>query len=204
MKVSSISTPKFIKSLIVATPLLLSPVTNVAIAEQPNKDTFEKTIEQKHLITVHDENALAPSIKVGKEYIKPTVVVDKSENKLYLYNAEGYLKASYSVGLGKKSTPTKTGLRKIVAIESYPYSKAPIQTKRHQFPNDYGPRVIVIGIVDTETGKITGFNGEFIHGTNKPESIGKNESKGCVRMHNNEVKELAKILEVGEYVLIKE
>ena len=102
-----------------------------------------------------------------------------------------------------KSVPV-AAIRSRADIENYPYSKAPKQTKRHQSPNDYGPRVIVLGIVDTKTGEIIGFNGEFIHGTNKPESIGKNESKGCARMNNDEVKELAAKLEIGQYILIKE
>ena len=204
MKVGSVSVSKFVKNLVVATPLLLSSVTHVAATEHPNRDTFERNNELKQVIMIHDENALAPNLKVGKQSIKPTVVIDKSENKLYLYNSEGFLETSYSVGLGKKTTPTRTGLRKVVEIENYPYSKAPKQTKRHQSPNDYGPRVIVLGIVDTKTGEIIGFNGEFIHGTNKPESIGKNESKGCARMNNDEVKELAAKLEIGQYILIKE
>lgn len=204
MKVGSISTPHFIKKIVVATPLLLSPITGGGIANYHAADIFEKTTPQEKIIMVHDENVLSPKIKVGKEYIRPTVIVDKSENELYLYDSKGYLKSSFSVGLGKKTTPTKIGLRKVVGIESYPYKNAPKQTKRHQFPNDYGPKVIVLGIVDPKTGEVTGFNGEFIHGTNKPESIGKNESKGCVRMNNEEVKQLATELEIGQYVLIRE
>ena len=48
------------------------------------------------------------------------------------------------------------------------------------------------------------YNGEFIHGTDKPESIGKNQSKGCVRLNNADVENLAEWLSVGQYVLIRE
>ena len=57
---------------------------------------------------------------------------------------------------------------------------------------------------DEETGKITGSNGEFIHGTDKPDSVGKSQSKGCVRLNNADVENLAEWLMVGQYVLIKE
>ena len=204
MKVSSISTPKFVKNILISAPLLLSPISNIAVAEQPSKDTFERTITQENVIKIHDTNVLAPNIKIGEQSVLPSIVIDKSENKLYLYNSEGYLEKSYTVGLGKTTTPTVVGIRKIVKIESYPYSKAPKITKRHQSPSEYGPNVIVVGIVDPKTGEITGYDGKFIHGTNKPDSIGKNESKGCVRMNNEDVKELASQLKAGQFVLIRE
>jgi lipoprotein-anchoring transpeptidase ErfK/SrfK len=42
--------------------------------------------------------------------------------------------------------------------------------------------------------------GYGIHGTNRPDSIGKNASHGCIRMRNREVEELFKIVAVGDQV----
>ncbi|KGR76683.1 L,D-transpeptidase family protein [Ureibacillus sinduriensis] len=41
-----------------------------------------------------------------------------------------------------------------------------------------------------------------IHGTNDPDSIGKAVSKGCIRMYNNDVEELAGIVPIGTQVSI--
>ncbi|SFF55291.1 LysM domain-containing protein [Halobacillus alkaliphilus] len=41
-----------------------------------------------------------------------------------------------------------------------------------------------------------------IHGTNNPSSIGKAVSKGCIRMYNRDVEELASIIPIGTPVLI--
>lgn len=41
-----------------------------------------------------------------------------------------------------------------------------------------------------------------IHGTNDPSSIGKAVSRGCIRMHNRDVEELASIVPNGTAVLI--
>lgn len=41
-----------------------------------------------------------------------------------------------------------------------------------------------------------------IHGTNDPSSIGKAVSKGCIRMHNEAVEELARIIPIGTPVVI--
>ncbi|MCM3636161.1 L,D-transpeptidase [Sporosarcina luteola] len=41
-----------------------------------------------------------------------------------------------------------------------------------------------------------------IHGTNNPSSIGKNVSRGCIRMHNKDVLELSKEVLLGTTVVI--
>lgn len=42
-----------------------------------------------------------------------------------------------------------------------------------------------------------------IHGTNDPSSIGKAVSRGCIRMHNSDVEELAATIPVGTRVFIR-
>jgi len=46
--------------------------------------------------------------------------------------------------------------------------------------------------------------GYGIHGTNEPESIGRNASHGCIRMNNADVEELHELVNVGDKVLIVE
>jgi len=41
-----------------------------------------------------------------------------------------------------------------------------------------------------------------IHGTNDPSSIGKAVSRGCIRMHNADVEELARTIPIGTRVMI--
>lgn len=41
-----------------------------------------------------------------------------------------------------------------------------------------------------------------IHGTNDPSSIGKSVSRGCIRMHNRDVEELARTIPIGTPVFI--
>ena len=204
MKISAIQAPKIVKNIVVAAPLLFSTNLVGAMSTQLNRDTFEKTEVNDGYIAVQEPNSLSPCIKVAGDDVYPAVVIDKSENKLYFYDLDGYLDSDFSVGLGKATTPTNTGLRVITAIEDYPNKSAHLNTKRHKSPDEYGPKVICLGIVDAETGEIVGYNGEFIHGTDKPQSIGKNQSKGCIRMNNEEVNKLADWLFVGQYVLIKE
>ncbi|MFH1422971.1 MAG: L,D-transpeptidase, partial [Planctomycetota bacterium] len=48
------------------------------------------------------------------------------------------------------------------------------------------------------------YKGLGIHGTNAPETIGKCESDGCVRMKNEDVKELFIMIPLGTEVIIQE
>lgn len=60
----------------------------------------------------------------------------------------------------------------------------------------YGPIFISL---DTH-----GWSGIGIHGTHDPASIGTRASEGCVRMHNNELREFARFIKVGTKVKIEE
>lgn len=194
-----------LKNILLLTPLLLLSPKVSSIERMPGKDTFVKEVNKFSDDNIQNDSIiLSPAIKVANDTIYPAVVIDKSENMLYSYDLDTVLDSLFTVGLGKSTTPTKTGLRVITSIEDYPYTTAPKSTKRRKAPNDYGSKVICLETVDHATGKTVGSNGQFIHGTNKPDSIGKNQSLGCIRMNNDDVNYLADRLFVGQYVLIKE
>lgn len=187
--------------------LALFPVQKTYSPEKVlTEDVFEHEILVKPISkaqTLKDLPKVNPNINVAGELKKATLVVDTDKNKLYHFDQEGNIIKEYNVATGKTSTPTDKGLRMVTWIENYPYSSAPAMSKRRKAPRDYGPKIIVIGVVDKKTGEVTHFNGEFIHGTNRPQSIGTHASKGCVRMNNEDVKELAAQMEKGMYVKIK-
>lgn len=62
--------------------------------------------------------------------------------------------------------------------------------------------VMWIGLSSTASGKA--LKGIGIHGTPKPEDIGKTESHGCFRMTNWDVQRLAAMLRIGTPVFVKE
>lgn len=78
---------------------------------------------------------------------------------------------------------------------------APRRSKRRRHPSAYGPKIICLDILDTKTGEKSHI-GEFIHGNNDSTSIGKYASKGCMRMDNIVIKELAQNAKNGDIVLI--
>ena len=153
------------------------------------------------------KDAPSPIVTIAGKKRNVGIVVDISKNCLYRYDdngdlLDGYKIASGVIGRNGKSI-TSTGLRMIDHIEAYPYKCAP-GTKRRRNPKAYGPNILYLTIIDYKTGDILGSNGEFIHGNNNPSSIGKYASHGCMRMDNDVIKQFAKEVKPGTFVLIKE
>lgn len=203
MKIINLHIPKTIRALAIATPLL---ITSPLISAKKIADTKDVFVRSSKDVQVDDTraNSFAPKIKVADKLIIPMAVVDLSEGTLYHYGEDGTLKNTYEVASGKVSTPTKPALKIIRGIEVYPYNRAPKSTKRYKTPNDYGTHLLNLAEVDSITGNIIGSNGQFLHGTFKPSSIGKKVSNGCVRVHNDVIKKIAEEAKVGQYILIKE
>ena len=107
-----------------------------------------------------------------------SISVSTSARRLTLYK-DGAIVKSYPVGVGKSSSPTPKGTFYII-------------NKR---PNPGGPYGSMwMGLSIPSYG---------IHGTNNPSSIGGFVSKGCIRMYNKDVIELAGIVPVGTSVTIR-
>ncbi len=111
--------------------------------------------------------------------------ISLSKRRLSLYNY-GRLTKVYPVGVGKITTLTPSGNFTIVNKVRYPYS----------YPG--GP-LSVFGTVWMGLSKPH----YGIHGTNRPSSIGKYVSHGCIRMYNKDVEELARIVPIGTPVQIR-
>lgn len=106
-----------------------------------------------------------------------SISISLSARSLTLWNGPQAQK-TYPVGVGKSSTPTPQGIFFIA-------------NKR---PGPGGPfGAMWMGL------NLPGYG---IHGTNNPASIGGMVSKGCIRMHNRDVLELAGIVPVGARVRI--
>lgn len=159
------------------------------------------TIAQEYGTTV---DLIKKSNNLKSDFIKPgnrlkiitdkfSIVVDKSRNILILKSGEKVVKV-YSVGTGLKgSTPAGSFIitNKLV---NPPWHKP-------------GEGVIPFGDERNVLGtRWMGLNvsGYGLHGTWEPESIGQQESAGCIRLHNKDVEELYEIVPSGIEVAIME
>jgi len=118
------------------------------------------------------------------------VVVSLSRFELTVHLDGSYVK-SYRVGIGKDdSSPMGTFTVKNKQVDPTYYG--PDEVIRNDDPeNPLGERWIDIG------------DSYGIHGTNEPASIGKAESRGCIRMKNEDVEEVYDFLVIGSQVKIE-
>lgn len=206
MKINSIK--NIIGIPLAAGTLLCAPHTLIAqnnVDKTPAADVFE--VSQKVTPSGTTDEAVLlfapePNVEIAGETKNAAIVVDLSKNILYQYNEDGDAIKAYLVASGKKSSPTHAGIRVVTHVESYPYKSASPASKRRRQPYNYGPKIICLETVDSKTGE-RGITGEFIHGNNNPNSIGKYVSLGCIRMDNNVIKELSAQVKKGDIVLIK-
>jgi lipoprotein-anchoring transpeptidase ErfK/SrfK len=107
-----------------------------------------------------------------------SIEVSTSKHQLNLLE-NGKLLKTYPIAVGKILTATPTGTYTIINKQE----------------NPGGPfGVLWMGLSKPHYG---------IHGTNDPNSIGKNVSHGCIRMYNHDVLDLSSKVPVGTKVLIR-
>jgi lipoprotein-anchoring transpeptidase ErfK/SrfK len=134
------------------------------------------------------------------------VVVDKSDGVLKVYDGEvptegstdyGKLVAAFPVTMGSKEYPLPIGRWKVTTYAFLP-------------PFKYQPEILNNPKTDKEVTLPPGPNGPVgvawldltkehygIHGTNEPQTIGRAESSGCIRMANWDVLRLSKMVKPG-------
>lgn len=126
-----------------------------------------------------DSHREAAFVAVGKPEGEPLIVIDIDRRTLSLY-FDGALYATFPVAVGKPESPTPIGDWHIAA-------------KDRNWGTGFGSRFLKLDVPWGTYG---------IHGTNKPWSIGRAMSGGCVRMYNRHVERLYDLVEVGTKVRI--
>jgi lipoprotein-anchoring transpeptidase ErfK/SrfK len=134
------------------------------------------------------------------------VIVDKSDGVLKVYSgevpgkgktADGKLVAAFPVTMGSKQYPLPIGRWKATTYAYLP-------------PFKYQPEILNNPKSDKELDLPSGPNGPVgvawldltkehygIHGTNEPQTIGRAESSGCIRMTNWDVLRLSRMMKPG-------
>jgi lipoprotein-anchoring transpeptidase ErfK/SrfK len=106
------------------------------------------------------------------------IIVDLSDRNLYLLDGNSVVR-SFPVGVGKILTKTPAGDYSIINKQA----------------NPGGPfGAFWMGLSRPHYG---------IHGTNDPSSIGREVSHGCIRMHNEDVLQLAALVPIKTRVTIR-
>jgi len=128
-----------------------------------------------------------------------TIVIDTSSTYLYLVLGGGKA-IRYGIGVGREGY-TWAGVQRISRKAEWPDWTPPAEMLRRQ---PYLPRFVAGG-----PGNPLGARAIYlaatayrIHGTNAPETIGKQLSSGCIRMLNEDVTDLYNRVSLGATVIV--
>lgn len=132
------------------------------------------------------------------ELLAPNVslVLDLSERTVYVYEDDELL-ASYPVAIGRPGWETPTGEYHVMSMLEDPGWTHPLtgEVVPPGPKNPLGERWIAFW---TDGHNYIGF-----HGTPNRQSIGRAASHGCIRMFNEDVRELYEMVQVGTTVVVK-
>jgi lipoprotein-anchoring transpeptidase ErfK/SrfK len=144
--------------------------------------------------------AAPQTVPFADRYSPGTIVIRTSERRLYLV-LPGERALRYPVGVGKLGKQWQ-GQAQIVAKFIKPAWMPPAEVK-HDVPGipDYIPGGVASNPMGAAAMVLTG--GEYaIHGTNRPNSVGGFVSYGCIRMYNQDILGLYRLVSVGTPVVV--
>ena len=128
-----------------------------------------------------------------------TVVIDTENTFLYLV-LNGGQAMRYGIGVGREGF-TWSGQQAVARKTEWPDWRPPADMLSRQ---PYLPRFMAGG-PGNPLGARAMYLGETeyrIHGTNKPETIGKRVSSGCIRLTNEDVADLYERVKIGAKVIV--
>jgi LysM repeat protein len=119
-----------------------------------------------------------------------SAIVDLSDYELTLH-CHGYFVYKFPVGIGQDGTTPVGTFHVQDKVVNPPYNGPEGAIAADDPANPIGERWISLG------------DGYGIHGTIDPDSIGRSESRGCVRMQNKDVEIVYDLLTVGSEVVVQ-
>jgi len=145
--------------------------------------------------------AAGTPIVIPSEYILPDaphtgIVINLGERRLYYFHPGGKTVETFPVGVGVEGKKTLMGKTTVVSKEKNPtwFPPASIHKENPDLPAavPHGP--------DNPLGDYAlhlGWNGYLIHGTNRPDGVGRNVSHGCIHLYPEDIQLLFGEIPVG-------
>jgi hypothetical protein len=130
------------------------------------------------------------------------VLVNKQQLKLFVYSYSGELKLEAPIACGRRygnkqkvgDFRTPEGVFSVTDIEDSQSWAHDFKDGKGEIQGAYGPYFIRL--------LTPNHKGIGLHGTHDPGSLGKRATEGCIRLHNNQISLLAKLVKPGTIVVI--
>ena len=155
-------------------------------AANPGVDQFAPGVGRKLII---------PSLYVLPDAPRRGIVINLAQYRLFYFPPRGGVE-TYPLGLAVFGSKTPLGTTSIVRKEPHPtwYPPGSIRAERPELP------AIIPPGPDNPLGAYAlhlGWPRYLIHGTNKPDGVGRNVSHGCIRMYPEDIERLFREVSVG-------
>ena len=166
---------------------------------------FGSTADQSVIETTDvDPFNLAPNLRrqlvnYSRNVAPGTVIIDTAQNYLYYVLGDGRA-IRYGIGVGRAGF-TWSGMEAVTRKAEWPDWIPPAEMIARQ---PYLPRFMAGGDGNPLGARAIYLGNTMyrIHGTNMPETIGKNVSSGCIRLLNADVIDLYSRVDVGTKIIV--
>lgn len=144
-----------------------------------------------------------PSLYVLPDAPRVGIVINLAERRLYYFPPRGHILQTYPIGIGAIGFTTPLSTTRVVRKEPNPVWVPPpsIHAENPDLPASIGPGP------DNPLGAFAlrlGWPNYLIHGTNKPDGIGRNVSHGCIHLYPEDIEQLFNTVAVGTPVRVIE
>jgi L,D-transpeptidase ErfK/SrfK len=146
------------------------------------------------------------AIQIPSYYLLPDgprrgIVVNLAERRLFYFPPGGHNVETFPIGTAVQGLDSPLGTTRVVAKLPHPtwYPPASIRAERPDLPPAIPPGP------DDPLGAYAlalGWPGYLIHGTNKPDGIGRNVSHGCLHLYPEDIARLYREVPVGTPVRV--
>ncbi|MEQ8218335.1 MAG: L,D-transpeptidase [Arenibacter sp.] len=181
--------------LVRANPWIMDTLANTDYYRQMAKDSF--VYDQRKMIVLRaNDSLLIPDTEVGQQLIKEMestlIDINIPEYKLRIYHDSSLLytfpirvgqdrKRYMAMGDRITDLRTKTGKGKIVRLERNPSFYNPVTGKRFYVTRRDDEKTTIMPVIPWIETEINGIrNGQMIHPTTNPVTLGKASSNGCI------------------------
>lgn len=142
-----------------------------------------------------------PSLFILPDAPRRGIVINLAQWRLFYFPPEGNRVFTFPLGLGVIGRKTPLGATRIVYKEPNPawYPPPSIRAERPDLPAMIPPGP------DNPLGAFAlhlGWKNYLIHGTNKPDGVGRNVSHGCIRLYPEDIEKLFGMVGVGTPVQV--
>jgi L,D-transpeptidase ErfK/SrfK len=137
-----------------------------------------------------------PSLYILPDAPRQGIVINLAERRLYYFPPRSGTVQTYPIGIGAIGFTTPLSTTRVVRKEPNPTWVPPpsIHAENPDLPAAIGPGP------DNPLGAFAlrlGWTNYLLHGTNKPDGVGRNVSHGCIHLYPEDIEELFNAVAVG-------